>query len=89
MTQAKWIIGSLFAVTLAACNSTGERAESGANHIVNDDGEITHICRKEKKVGTNFSERVCRTVAEMEQMGEDARQDVERAQRSMMDSRNY
>lgn len=89
MTQVKWIIGSLFAVTLAACNSTGDKSQTGANHIVNEDGEITHVCRKEKKVGTNFSERVCRSVEEMDQMSEAARQDVERAQRSSMDSRNY
>lgn len=89
MKQMKWIIGSLLAMTLAACNSTGKESNTSANYIVNEEGEITHICRNETKVGTNFKQRVCRTVAEMDEMGEKARQDVERAQRSQMDSRNF
>lgn len=89
MKQVKWIVGGLLALTLAACNSTTEGSRTSAHHIVNEQGEITHICRNEKKVGTNFSERVCRTLAEIEADGEAARQDVERAQRSQMDSRDF
>ncbi|CUA88261.1 MULTISPECIES: hypothetical protein [Pseudidiomarina] len=89
MKQVKLVVGGALALLLAACNSTGSGSTTSANYILNEEGEITHICRNETKVGTNFKERVCRTVAEMEEMGEKARQDVERAQRSHMDSRNF
>lgn len=88
MKQIKLVVGGAFALVLAACNTTGNNTTS-ANYILNEEGEITHICRNETKVGTNFKQRVCRTVAEMEEMGEQAREDIERAQRSHMDSRNF
>lgn len=70
----KAIIGmAAAALLLAGCsNTTEEQLENGYSRTVNAAGEVTHVCRTEQTVGTNFKKRSCRSLKQLEEDREDA-----------------
>lgn len=78
----KIALAAAAALLLAGCQSTTEEdMGSGYVRVVNDEGVVTHICRNEQTVGTNFKKRVCRTPAQMKEEQEVAQRELQRNQR--------
>ncbi|HET8815832.1 MAG TPA: hypothetical protein VFM61_00120 [Pseudidiomarina sp.] len=79
----KIALAAVAAILLAGCQTTSEEdSGSGYVRLVNDEGEVTHICRNEQTVGTNFKKRVCRTPEQMRLEEEAARRNMEDVQRA-------
>ncbi|KFZ31110.1 hypothetical protein IDSA_06430 [Pseudidiomarina salinarum] len=79
------LLAACGALLIAGCANTSEEdIGSGYTRIVNDEGEVTHICSNEHVVGTNFKKRICRSTADIENDREDGRGFVEAYQRSGM-----
>lgn len=82
----KAMIGLATAVLLlAGCSSTTEeQLEDGYSRTLNAAGEVTHICRSEQTVGTNFKKRSCRSLKQLEQDREDAQDFMQYYQGQML-----
>ncbi|CAI8160892.1 hypothetical protein [Pseudidiomarina mangrovi] len=82
----KATIGIVSAVLLlAGCSSTTEeQLEDGYSRTLNAAGEVTHICRSEQTVGTNFKKRSCRSLKQLEQDREDAQEFMQYYQGQML-----
>lgn len=82
----KATIGIVSAVLLlAGCSSTTEeQLENGYSRTLNAAGEVTHICRSEQTVGTNFKKRSCRSLKQLEQDREDAQDFMQYYQGQML-----
>lgn len=79
------LLAACGALLIAGCaNTTEEDIGSGYTRIVNDKGEVTHVCRSEQVVGTNFKKRMCRSIADMERDREDGQDFIDAYQRSDM-----
>jgi protein involved in sex pheromone biosynthesis len=82
----KAMIGMVTGVLLlAGCSSTTEeQLEDGYSRTLNAAGEVTHICRSEQTVGTNFKKRSCRSLKQLEQDREDAQDFMQYYQGQML-----
>ncbi|MDX1706339.1 hypothetical protein [Pseudidiomarina sp.] len=79
------LIAACGALLIAGCSSTSEEdIGSGYTRIVNDQGEVTHVCRSEQEVGTNFKKRTCRSIADIERDREKGQDFIDAYQRSGM-----
>ena len=67
----KWILLLALLVT-AGCAGSGQSSTGEAVAEAEDDTEL--VCRRVKKVGSNFTETVCRTRRDMEEDRADAQQ---------------
>lgn len=86
-----WTMMMVAALMLGGCASNGGGTTGEA--VASSDPETEVICRRVKKLGSNFTETVCKTRAEMdqerEQAGETMRRERDRMQRSTIEnSRN-
>lgn len=87
MKLATLALAGIMALMVAGCASTDENRsarKSTGQTIVNENGEVTHICHTEKPTGSRIGERVCRTVEQIERDREAARAEAARMQRSSM-----
>lgn len=74
---------------MAACASTGgDNEEAREYHLVNEDDEVTHICRNERAVGSNFPQRVCRDVRNSDTDRDRNQDDLERMRRGALSGEN-
>lgn len=54
---------------VSGCASTNENSsvrKSTGQTLVNEKGEVTHLCHIEKPTGSRIGERVCRTLEQIE-----------------------
>ncbi|KKO47387.1 hypothetical protein WG68_01820 [Arsukibacterium ikkense] len=77
----------LTSLMLVGCASTdtSAAAENRASRnfdfeVVDDNNQVTHVCRTERSTGSNIGRRNCRTVEQVEADRAQARADLERAQ---------
>jgi hypothetical protein len=82
----KYVIGMATGLLLlAGCSSTTEeQLESGYSRIMTADGEVTHVCRSEQTVGTNFKKRSCRSIKQLEEDREAAQDFMQYYQGQML-----
>ena len=66
----------LAALTFTGCAGSGDTTSGEA--VAEAEGDTELVCRRVKKVGSNFSETVCRTRREMEADRADAEQGIRR-----------
>jgi hypothetical protein len=74
---------------LSACASMSETDERGGEYrIVNEEGEVTHVCRNERTIGSNIGRRTCTNVQDAEKEREMSQAELERARRGPLNQGN-
>ena len=77
------------AALLSACASNGDSDKGSSQYrIVNDEGEVTHVCRNERKIGSNIGRRTCTNVQDADKEREAAQAELERARRGPINTGN-
>ncbi|MGX5914663.1 hypothetical protein ACR0ST_08045 [Aliidiomarina sp. Khilg15.8] len=85
----KAIFAMSAAVLLSACASSGDSGEKSSQYrIVNDEGEVTHVCRNERTIGSNIGRRTCTDVRDAEKDREMSQAELERARRGPLNTGN-
>lgn len=85
----KNVIAGLGAVGfMAACASTGGNDEAREYRVVNENDEVTHICRNERAVGSHFPQRVCRDVRNADTDRDRSQDDLDRMRRGALSGEN-
>jgi cytochrome c556 len=87
MKLAALAFAGLMALMMSGCASTDENRsarQSTSQTIVNEKGEVTHVCHNEKSTGSRVGNRVCRSVEQTARDRDAARAEAARMQRSGM-----
>lgn len=77
------------AALISGCASMSDSDERSQEYrIVNDDGEVTHVCRNERSIGSNIGRRTCTSVRDVEKDREASQAELERARRGPLNTGN-
>lgn len=90
MLKFKLIAICLASVVATGCASTTtDAADSRASRnfefeVVDENDQVTHVCRTERATGSNLGRRNCRSIEQVEADRAQARLELERAQGSLV-----
>ncbi len=72
MRSYKMLISLSLSISLLACSSTSEHQATQDTLATDDPNRI--VCKKEHVIGSQFRKKVCRTVAEIKQQQQEAKE---------------
>ncbi|WP_333608341.1 hypothetical protein [Arsukibacterium sp.] len=79
------ITAATVALLITGCASTdNSQSVAGNQNVVDDKGQVTHVCRTENSTGSRIGKRTCRSVEQDSKARAEAQEELLRMQRSGM-----